>query len=70
MRDELKTQVRQVQLARDREARLEKSKRSLTSYIFHELRVPLNIASEWALLLAVCVCSGFLVDTDFSMIFP
>ncbi|KAG8909695.1 hypothetical protein FRC00_009629 [Tulasnella sp. 408] len=45
MRDELKTQVRQAQRAREREARLEKSKRSLTSYIFHELRVPLNIAN-------------------------
>ncbi|KAG8917268.1 hypothetical protein FRC01_002572, partial [Tulasnella sp. 417] len=45
MRDELKAQVRQAQQARDREIRLEKSKRSLTSYIFHELRVPLNIAN-------------------------
>ena len=44
LRDELKTQFKATQKAQINERRAAESKRRLTSYVFHEVRVPLNTA--------------------------
>ncbi|KAG8707374.1 hypothetical protein FRC08_000531, partial [Ceratobasidium sp. 394] len=44
LRDQLKTQYRATQKAQVSERKAADSKRRLTSYIFHEVRVPLNTA--------------------------
>ncbi|KAG8733550.1 hypothetical protein FRC11_005303 [Ceratobasidium sp. 423] len=44
LRDQLKTQYKQTQKAQISERKSSDSKRRLTSYIFHEVRVPLNTA--------------------------
>ncbi|KAI0701497.1 hypothetical protein BC835DRAFT_1322983 [Cytidiella melzeri] len=44
LRDELKVQFRATQKAQINERRAADSKRRLTSYVFHEVRVPLNTA--------------------------
>ncbi|KAH7316420.1 hypothetical protein B0J17DRAFT_687075 [Rhizoctonia solani] len=44
LRDQLKTQYKQTQKAQISERKSSESKRRLTSYIFHEVRVPLNTA--------------------------
>ena len=44
MREELKNQYRATQKAQVAERKAGDSKRRLTSYIFHEVRVPLNTA--------------------------
>ncbi|CAE6443002.1 unnamed protein product [Rhizoctonia solani] len=44
LRDQLKTQYKQTQKAQVSERKSSDSKRRLTSYIFHEVRVPLNTA--------------------------
>ncbi|KAG8747308.1 hypothetical protein FRC10_001487 [Ceratobasidium sp. 414] len=44
LRDQLKTQYRTTQKAQVSERKAADSKRRLTSYIFHEVRVPLNTA--------------------------
>lgn len=44
MRDQLKIQFRATQKAQVNERKAADSKRRLTSYVFHEVRVPLNTA--------------------------
>lgn len=45
LRDQLKAQFRATQKAQVNERKASDSKRRLTSYVFHEVRVPLNTAS-------------------------
>lgn len=49
MRDRLKVQYRATQQAQVRESKAADSKKRFSSYIFHEVRVPLNTARE-------CLC--------------
>ena len=44
LRDQLKVQFRATQKAQVNERKAADSKRRLTSYVFHEVRVPLNTA--------------------------
>jgi osomolarity two-component system, sensor histidine kinase SLN1 len=44
LRDQLKIQFRATQKAQVNERKAADSKRRLTSYVFHEVRVPLNTA--------------------------
>lgn len=44
LRDQLKVQFRATQKAQVNERKASDSKRRLTSYVFHEVRVPLNTA--------------------------
>lgn len=44
MQNELKVQIRRREKAQENERRASEGKRRLTSYVFHEVRVPLNIA--------------------------
>lgn len=46
LRDQLKAQFRATQKAQVNERKASDSKRRLTSYVFHEVRVPLNTAGE------------------------
>ena len=52
LREELKTQCRATQKAQVAERKAGDSKRRLTSYIFHEVRVPLNTACTCCVLCA------------------
>lgn len=47
LRDQLKAQFRATQKAQVNERKASDSKRRLTSYVFHEVRVPLNTACEY-----------------------
>ena len=47
LRDQLKVQFRATQKAQINERKASDSKRRLTSYMFHEVRVPLNTACEF-----------------------
>lgn len=49
LRDQLKAQFKATQKAQINERKASDSKRRLTSYIFHEVRVPLNTACGSAL---------------------
>lgn len=49
LRAQLKIQFRATQKAQVNERRASDSKRRLTSYVFHEVRVPLNTASLYLL---------------------
>jgi signal transduction histidine kinase len=44
LREQLKVQFRATQKAQVNERKASESKRRLTSYVFHEVRVPLNTA--------------------------
>ena len=46
LRDQLKVQFRATQKAQVNERKASDSKRRLTSYVFHEVRVPLNTARK------------------------
>jgi osomolarity two-component system sensor histidine kinase SLN1 len=46
LREQLKVQFRATQKAQVNERKASDSKRRLTSYVFHEVRVPLNTACE------------------------